>query len=363
MPVTAAVWREAHDYHRLQRRLHALFGYGPGIVAGLEVVASDPPDTTLYIMPGVAFAAQGESLLLTKPLSFDLGQAQGCITLLMTYEESAPRAASQGEQEGEHNLFYIHSGYSLEAIPTPMAGVDLDAGVALARVRRTAPDAPIQDAADALQPQANEIDLRFRREIAVTSPDVASVAVCYVGGDASAIHGQGARRMAQAVSRGRRRVWVDEAVPLDDALAYYTLVYLVGLGSFELDADAMKALYTYLQEGGVLFMEGVSEEADAALRDVLESMGMDVAPLPEEHALLHTPNLFAALPAGYEAEATPEVWVAEQVVLSAGNYGALWNGERAAGPPPREAIRAAHEWAENLIAYALDRRRAAQAET
>ena len=54
MAVTADVWEEAHDYHLRSGRGHAALLHGSGIVAGLEVIASDPADTAVYIKPGVA---------------------------------------------------------------------------------------------------------------------------------------------------------------------------------------------------------------------------------------------------------------------------------------------------------------------
>ena len=59
MAVTAGVWGEAHDYHRRRLAAHELLWHGAGIVAGLEVVASDPPDSAVYISQGVALYAPG----------------------------------------------------------------------------------------------------------------------------------------------------------------------------------------------------------------------------------------------------------------------------------------------------------------
>ncbi|MEE8392266.1 MAG: hypothetical protein V3S14_15930, partial [Anaerolineae bacterium] len=47
MAVTAQVWEEAHNYHQQQQRFHTMFYHGAGIVTGLEVIASDPADTSV----------------------------------------------------------------------------------------------------------------------------------------------------------------------------------------------------------------------------------------------------------------------------------------------------------------------------
>ena len=43
MAVTAEVWEEAHEYHRQSQGLQTVFSRGAGILAGLEVIAGDPP--------------------------------------------------------------------------------------------------------------------------------------------------------------------------------------------------------------------------------------------------------------------------------------------------------------------------------
>ncbi len=64
MAVTAKVWAEAHAYHRLRQQAHLALAHGAGILSGLEVIASDPPDGTVYILPGSAIAPNGELILV-----------------------------------------------------------------------------------------------------------------------------------------------------------------------------------------------------------------------------------------------------------------------------------------------------------
>src|SRR3954468_11157700 len=59
-------WADAHDYHRNQMRFHLLALHGVGIVQGLEVLASQPPDMKLTIRPGVAIDPEGRLLVLTE---------------------------------------------------------------------------------------------------------------------------------------------------------------------------------------------------------------------------------------------------------------------------------------------------------
>ena len=350
MAVTAEVWQEAHDYHRLQQQYHALWYHGAGIVGGLEVTASDPPDSSVVIRPGAALDGQGRTIILPEATAFDVGQAQGRLYLLLTYDESAPQAGDS--QDGPR---YVHARFAIEARP---ALPDTPA-VELARIRRQDRNAPITDAQDPARPTANEIDLRFRRRVGAAPQTVVTLAVCYTAGGNRA-HGRGAANLARALRRGGRQVWVDDDLPLSDELAEYSLLCLVGRDAFQLNRDEMNALYAYLQGGGTCFIESCRREgegdpaADAAFADLLASMGVQLEPLLPDHPLLTEPYLFAAPPPGFETEG--QIRVGGGVVFSTFDYGCLWGAVRRDRPPSREEIRAAMEWGANLVAYA-DRRR------
>lgn len=364
MAVTADVWEEAHEYHSRQQRFHASLNHGAGIVTGLEVIASDPPDNSVYILPGIAVDSLGQTIILPEPFAYDLGAAQGTLYLLLTYGESQPRPDDRVLPGGQTDAtLYIYSQYGLEVggAPPDPAGPYVE----LARVTRSAPAAPMTDASNSMLPGPNQIDLRFRRSIGALVQNAASLAVCYVGGDGARKHGRGASWMARAARQaGDVQVWVDDDVPLVPGadLSGYTLVYLVGQGVFQLSPDAMNVVYAYLQGGGTLLIEScrqeLAEAADAAFLDMLSSFGIQLDDLPADHTLLAEPNLFAAPPAGFETDGRPGIRLSEGVILSAADYGCLWQGERRGQPALREEIRAAHEWGSNILAYALGRRAA-----
>ena len=67
MAVTADVWEEEHRYHRQLLRYHNLYNHGSGIVTGLQVIASDPADTSVYILPGVAVDSVGNTIVISEP--------------------------------------------------------------------------------------------------------------------------------------------------------------------------------------------------------------------------------------------------------------------------------------------------------
>lgn len=354
LAVTAKVWATAHDYHRLRLDAHQALAHASGMLLGLDVIASDPPDSTVYILPGIALAPEGELIIVEEPVAYDLGTADGPLTLWLTYAEGPPHTESDPEA-GE--VAYVSAQFGVEAQPSHIP-VD---GVELARVRRTADDAPLTDAEDATFPAPNEIDLRFRREVEPTVAPAQLAVSCWGEGEALDPQVAGARVLGQALRHaGRTPLWVDVDVPLDSALSGYTALYLV-VGTADVETEALNALYDFLQNGGTVFIEvGTADEdgtIEAAVFDMLGSLGITLEPVADDHALLTTPHLFAVLPgAQLEDGETPALMVGGGVVFSRADLGAAWGGERGGAALTRAEIRAAHEWGENLIHHAQIRR-------
>lgn len=354
LAITSGVWEEAHEYHRLRQQFHNLLGHGPGILTGLEVIASEPPDASVYVMPGVAIGHNGEFIILEESVAYDLGAAQGSLHLLLTYGESGPHA--EQEPGGVSEILRVHAAFGIEARPI-LAG---ETGVELARIRRSDRNAVLLDAQVPQSPGVDEIDLRFRRQVGGAPASVASVALCYAG-DAVEGHARGAQALARAMRHeGVISLWVDADLPIDEDLQAYTLVYLVGWGDFQLSTDEMTALYNYLQEGGTLFYEscrvedgGKADAADEGFLDMVESFGMTLDAPGQDHPLFNKPYLFATPPAGASESGEGQLLTGEGIVFSTYDYGCLWQGQSAGSPPTRGRIRAAHEWGHNLVTYAL----------
>ena len=360
LTVTADVWEEAHGFHREQLRFHALLAHGAGIVSGLNVIAGDPPDSSVFVQPGVALDPQGHAIVLSEPMSYDVGHnMDGLLHVLLSYSEGAARP---GNGSGDGPL-YVEAQFSIVATPTLPATPFVE----LARVRRVGRQAAITDAKEREHPRANELDLRFRREIGGRVSPTVSVGVVHLGAHTER-HGNGAKQLARALNRqGGQRVILDDALNMDAQVNDYTLLYLVGGDDFQMSADQMTVLYNYLQQGGTVFYEACRHDAkgepkaDAAFMDLLGSFGAKLTELAAGHDLLNSAALFAAPPAGFESQGTPKLMVGDGIIFSTHDYGCLWQGERRAETPSRESIRSAMEWGANLIAYAAARRKPASA--
>lgn len=358
MAVTADVWEEAHDYHRQLLRYHTLLQHGSGIITGLEVIASEPADSSVYILPGIAIDHIGQTVVLPEPRSFDLGSAEALMYLIITYNESRPQALNGRMQEDAP--LYVHAQFSLEAVtelpPTPH--------IELARVQRRGFNQPVTVAKDPARPRANEIDLRYRQEIGYRPQQQVAVAVVELPGAENSGHANGLLNVAAGINRaGAMRINVDRGVSLDYNLSRYALLCLVGRDTVDIGTNEMGAIYEFMRNGGTLFYESCRRSAgeaepgaDRAFQELMSSMGLNVQPVGRDHPLLASPNLFAAPPDGYETRGTPSLRAGEGVLVSTFDFGCIWQGERRGRPASRSEIRNALEFGENLIAYAAKRR-------
>ncbi len=352
MAVTSEVWAEAHKFHRQSQGYHALFSHGPGILAGLEVIASDPPDTSVYILPGMAIDPVGQTIVLPQPVAYDIGhEMEGWLYLLLSYGESQPQTDNGSSAEG--NPLYIHTEFSIfarTALPsTPW--------VELARFRRSSREATFLNAQNPAQPGSDEVDLRFRREVG--APREVSMAVSYLGQVADKKHSLGVSYLARNINNlGNYHVSVEDDVSIGPGIVTNTLIYLVGQGDFKLDAGAMNGLRNYVRRGkGTLFIESIDSAAEEAFLNFLETTAMQPKPLPAGHRLLSQPYLFAAPPPGFGNQGKPKLLVSDGVIFSSYNYGLLWQGEQRGRKASREEIRSAVEWGSNIITYAVERHR------
>lgn len=357
MTVTADVWQESHEYHRYQQRMLARNGHGTGILVGLDVIASEPPSQSVYILPGAAIDPAGHLIIVDQPTAYDLGKyREGVLHLLLTYDESRPQP--QNGQQAD-NPFYIHTGYNVETVvdrtDTPQ--------VELARIPRQGRETLISNAADFYRPGINEIDLRFRVDVAPLARKTMLVGVAYLSKMRNTNHGQGLIHLARSVSMHPEiRVLVNDAIALTGDLNDHTLINLVAAESFDLDVSALNNLRDFVGKGGTLFVEschregGINPSADSSFADLIRVLGSKPQTVQRNGPLLSDPFYFTRPPDGYENKGTPYLSADGGVVVSTYDYGCLWQGERRNGPASREEIRAGMEWGHNLLLYAWQRR-------
>lgn len=357
MEITAEVWEEAHAYHSMVSRYHDLLADGTGILGGLEVVASDPPDTTAYIMAGVAVDSEGNQVVVPTPVTFDVGNNNdGLLYLLLQHRESRPRLDRSGG-----NVYFVHSEFNIVATPVLPDGPYIE----LARINRSTRTAAVRMPLVADYPASDELDLRFRQQIGIVQPPVVRIAMAGVGPVNNEAYVKGLGALARTLRQHGQPTWVDLFVALDsETLSSYTMVYLLSQDAGQsLPDEAVKALTEFVKKGGTVIMEAVrpEKEKDAAPGDEMftrlgETLVKKLAAVERGHAVLSGPNLFAAVPDGFEVASKGALMAGDGVIVSKLGYAALWQGDRRGGVASREQLRTAEEFGQNLVAYAVARR-------
>ncbi|HSM23288.1 MAG TPA: DUF4159 domain-containing protein [Anaerolineaceae bacterium] len=348
MSVTAEVWNLAHDYHRQYNQAHNLFFHGSGILIGMEVVASDPPDSMVFILPGVVVDPNGKVIVLSEPVAYDLGdEIEGPLYLTINHRESSTSLKKNNDGSG---LAFVNDEFLITARQT----VPEKSMVELARFAREDRKSTIKDAQDPKGPKTNEIDLRFRRQIVMKSEQLLTSAVVYLGTGHKKEQGKGLHRLSDYVRREKHiNLIVDDNADLDPGILGNSFLYLVGKGKFQLTKAQMKGLQGYLKHGGFLLMESCDGEAGDSFKNLAKEIGLNLnEKLSQKHLILSEPNFFVAPPIGFEVKG--EILTGNGGVLSTFNYGALWNGDGKDRVPTREELRSAFEWGTNLLVYVLE---------
>lgn len=348
MSVTADVWNQAHEYHQRVNQAHNLFFHGAGILIGLEVVASDPPDRMVFILPGVAVDSNGKVIVLSEPVAYDLGdEVEGPLYLTIIHRES-----SQGvkKNSGGSNLSFIQD----EFLITARQSLPENPMVELARFTRENRKSPINDATETKTPGLNEIDLRYRRRIQMQSEHLLTAAVIYLGEIKNPVHGKGLMRVTDEIRRKNQiNLVVDDHTQLDRGILGYSFLYLVGKGKFQLTKTQIKGLQGYISLGGFLLMESCNSVAEESFKNMMNEIELPVSTSIENpHPMLNSPNYFVTPPNGFEKEG--KLILSAGGVLSSYNYGQLWAGEGNDRIPTREELRSASELAENIIQFIID---------
>ncbi len=348
MSVTADVWQQAHEYHKLYNQAHNLFFHGSGILIGLEVVASDPPDSMVFILPGVAVDPNGKVIVLAEPVAYDLGdEIDGPLYLTIIQRESSTSLKKNNDGSG---LAFIQDEFLITARQT----VPEKSMVELARFTRKDRKSVIKDAKLPNGPVINEIDLRFRRQIAMQIEQLLTAGVVYLGEKTDHVQGEGLLRLAQSVRRTDNiNLVVNDNLELDPGILSNSFLYLVGKGKIQLTKAQLNGLQGYINRGGFLLMEGCDAQAGDSFLQLAIEIELELSSIPlKGDRLLSEPHYFAVVPAGFEPDG--KVVVADGGLLSTYNYGALWSGEGKEAAPERESIRTAYEWGSNLLHFILD---------
>ncbi len=371
--IDADAWRDAHNYHRDHLRLHLLAFHHVGIMEGLGVSASSPPDLSVTVEPGIGVDPEGNVIIVAQPQRYKLQTSKGGTVYLVIQFREVPGEPYQPPNGGQPTR--LLDAYRIQEREKPPTEAYLE----LARIDFDPARNAISDAKSPQRPGKNEIDLRYRvvaaapptaaREsapsaLAETPPTVAQAQTVLMGhavlsGDRD-LHLEGLQNVAREMdAQFGLQVNVQGSMPLDQSLKRCALLYLTGKGRFELDSGQQGALVAFLQAGGAIVGEGCSEGDESASRGA-KDFGLAFNQLAGQlkrrlevvkrgHPLLSGLHLFSAVPQGAENGMLME---GGRIVYSGSDYGCAWQGGRPNQPLSREIIRASFEMADNFLAYA-----------
>jgi hypothetical protein len=379
--IDADTWQDAHNYHRNQQRLHLLAFHKAGIVQGLEVISNEPPDLSVTIQPGLAIDPEGNTIIVTQAQHYQIQTHQKKPIYLIIQFREIPTAPYQPPEGGQATR--ILEGYRIQERDKLPNEPHLE----LARIDFDPAEEAVKNATDPSRPGKNEINLSNRQEaknpvqaapvIPENAPPAAQQKTQYhretiimaqkVLGDADkALHIDGLKNLLGEINQHSGfSVDIAESIPLDKDIDKYTILYLVGNSSFQLNIEEQEALGVFLQSGGVIFGEGCSEGQAKGGSKAIREFGLSFNQLANQlhckletvqrsHPILSVPHLFSSVPPG--AEQNGMLLEGGHMVYSGSDYGCAWQGGHQDDPLSRDVIRSAFEMGVNIVTYAYNRK-------
>jgi hypothetical protein len=363
----ADTWRDEQDYHRNQQRLHTLAFHGTGIVEGLEVKASQPPDLSLIISPGMAIDPEGNVIVVSQSQHYSLvSRDKGQVYLIIQYREIPTAAPSEGEQPTR-----ILEAYRIREV----SHLPNEPYLELARINLDPSQKNIRNAQSSSSPMVNEINLRFRQSAKAALSDVSEIALhppppaeiapqekvilghMALGKASHDLHNRGLLKLAHQVGFQTKYQAAVEECALDETVTRCTLLYITGKSPFTIDTKEQAILASLIQSGGTIFAEGCAEEQSSGAREfglafnrLAEQMGEKLEVVQRGHPLLDCHNVFSTAPAGAQSEGL--LMAAGQIIYSSYDYGCAWSGGYSNNPLSRDIIRDAFEMGLNIVTYA-----------
>lgn len=363
--VDETTWADAHDYHRNQMRFHLLALHGVGIVQGLDVTASQPPDMKVTVKPGLAIDPEGRLILLTEPQVVTVPAQDSITTAFIVLEYLEKPTHQQNVTEGgtpQHAriLEDCQVRASLEASPS---------GVELARISLEPRSRQIRTAANPLQPGSNEIDLTGRTIVSGGGGGAkANRLNITIGvlrhGSANSVewkrHTEGLRRLLRdtGANTDLDANLLEGVNPMDEtALRSCRLLYMTGRTAFKYSPEEEQALRRFLDRGGILWAEpcrngmpsGTPDDFSRSCIELAQRLNRQPIQPRLGHPLLTARYLFSVPPIAVDPSGV--VVEANRMIITTGDFGCLWEGrgQERTEAPSRETIRAAQEFGANAL--------------
>lgn len=382
--IDADTWRDAHNYHRDQHRLHTLIFHKTGIVDGLEVKANNPPDLSVTINPGIAIEPEGNTIIVPQTQRYKIQTREKRMIYLIIQFREVPTEPYQPPEGGQPTR--ILEAYRIEE----REKLPSESHLELARIDFDPAQAAIKDAANASNAGKNEINLSFRQTVTLEVPEKVTVVTekpskatkeapsppqeipsapketitighAVLGEASKDLHSGGLKNLVGEISRlDNLEAKLEENILIDKGIDKYTMLYLTGNSKFELTEEQQTALGDFLTSGGIIFGEGCAEGQKEAQSKGSKEFGLAFNQLASQlknkleivqrgHSLLSTVHIFSSVPDGAESGMLLE---GGGMVYSGSDYGCAWQGGHQDNPLPRDIIRSSIEIGTNIAIHA-----------
>lgn len=363
LPIDADVWRTAHGHHHAHRYLHALAAHRPGVVAGLEVVASQAKERTVVVAPGLAVDPEGRTIVVREPVTLTIEPVSRMyIYITLAFLRAHDRASGVTVGDGQQYSKEVE-GYDLTATKE----LPRTPHVELARVYCSTPDKAIRDAANPSAPGSDEISRLYQpTAFPHCHADVGVGELSYVPKTSASPWNPNRAGLWNLLREGNAAqfhlTFTGSLNLLARGDAEPALLYVAGRQGFQPLKDAeVEGLRQYLDGGGLLVAEAGQGSGDFAssFGELAGRIGAALKPVTPGSPLLTAHHVFSAPPPGGQGSGALTADLEAGVVFSTYDYGAAWQGEvdRPDAPDARSRIRQAQEFGLNLIAAAAHRRR------
>ncbi len=361
LPIDAEIWRLAHGHHHTHRYLHALTAHRPGVVLGLEVIASEARERTVVIAPGIAIDPEGRTIVVREPVVLTIEPVSRMyIYITLAFLRAHDRAS--GVMVGDGQQFYKEvEGYDLTATKELPRTPYLE----LARIYCSTQDKTVRDAANPSAPGSDEINrLYCRAAFPHCCADVGELS--YVPKTSASPWNPNRAGLWNLLREGNAAqfhlTFTGSLALTGPSSAAPSLLYMAGRQSFQpLKEAEVDGLRQFLDGGGMLLGEAGqgSREFAEGFEALAGQLGAKLKPVAKGDPLLTVHHVFSAPPPGGQSAGTVSADADNGLVFSTYDYGAAWQGEvdHPDAPDARARIRQAQEFGLNIIAAAAQRRR------
>lgn len=357
-------WHQAHNYHRRRQNVHYQALNQPGIVCGLGVCLTEPPESTdarfrdrrwIEIQPGLAIDVEGNVIVVDAAIDRTFRIAvkpptTGSLTVYVVVSYREPELS-----ETHRHPETLTERFRFDQKTDPPAPHEIE----LCRIQLKPGTVELEEPTDVLLPQANQLDLRFRSQAQARPQAVVRLAQIESQdlNQQPPIENLAFLMQSVAALYPALQGLPVETIALNTAepLSSCDVLYLTDSQAMGLNDDELDIVKSYLQTGGVLLVEAAFAST-VPIAEVLAILTHDLeTPLHEITAPLRTqPFLFAVLPTIGQPI---QLWQGGGIVLVQGSLSAAWGISQ---PHLREEIRSAQELGINILHFAWKRRHLTQ---